>query len=252
MHDFGGTYVSRTIELAQPVDPNQTTAVLFNPTTGTFSFVPATFVTAGGTTKAVLKRPGNSIYTVVEFSKTFDDLKGHWSQADVELLASKLVVNGTTDSSYAPQKEITRAEFAALLVRALGLTEVNAAKFNDVQANDWFTGAIGAASQAGLVEGFENGTFQPNANITREQMAVMITRAMHAAGKRAAADTQGLSRFADASSISGWAKEAVAQCVNAGILNGVTGDTFVPAAKANRAEAAVMLKRLLQYEQLMN
>ncbi|WP_331281312.1 S-layer homology domain-containing protein [Paenibacillus sp. UNC451MF] len=252
INDFGTLYVTRTLDLAKEPDPKKTTAVLFNPVTGTFSFVPATFSTTGGVSKATVRRPGNSIYTVVEYFKSFEDLKGHWSQADVELLASKLVVNGITDSSFAPQHEITRAEFATLLVRALGLTEMTLTKFSDVKANDWFAGAIGAASQAGLVDGFENGTFQPAANITREQMAVMMTRAMSVAGKKADGSLLGLSKFSDAASVSGWAKDAVAQAVNAGIINGVTNDTFVPNAKASRAEAAVMLKRLLQYEQLMN
>ncbi|MBE1443770.1 pectate lyase [Paenibacillus sp. OAS669] len=250
--DFGALYVTRTLDLTKAPDSKTTTAVLYNPAAGTFSFVPALFTTEGGASKAVIRRPGNSIYTVVEYSRTFDDIKGHWAQADVELLASKLVVNGVTDSSFAPQHEITRAEFAALLVRVLGLNETAATKFRDVKANDWFAGAIGAASQAGLVDGFENGTFQPEAAITREQMAVMITRAMSAAGKKADVSPQGLSKFSDSGLVSGWAKDAVAQAVNAGIINGVTSDTFVPGAKASRAEAAIMLKRLLQYEQLMN
>ncbi|NOU75468.1 hypothetical protein GC098_29485 [Paenibacillus sp. LMG 31458] len=252
LNDFGKTYVSRTIEITKEVDAKKTTVVLYNPVTGTMSFVPATFSTSDGITTASIKRPGNSIYTVVESAKTFEDLKDHWSQADVELLASKLVINGMTESSFAPQNEITRAQFAALLIRALGLSETNAAQFTDVKTNDWFAGAIGAASKAGLVDGFENGTFQPDANITREQMAVMITRAMNFAGKKAAADAKGLAGFTEAGSISEWAKEAVAQSVNAGIINGVTNQTFVPNAKASRAEAAVMLKRLLQYEQFIN
>jgi fibronectin type 3 domain-containing protein len=252
LNDFGKTYVNRTIEITKDVDAKKTTVVLYNPVTGTMSFVPATFSTSDGITTASIKRPGNSIYTVVESAKTFEDLKGHWSQADVELLASKLVINGITESSFVPQNEITRAQFAALLVRALGLSETNTAQFTDVKTNEWFAEAIGAASKAGLVEGFENGTFQPDANITREQMAVMITRAMNFGGKKAAADAKGLAGFTDAGSISGWAKDAVTQSVNAGIINGVTNQTFVPSAKASRAEAAVMLKRLLQYEQFIN
>ncbi|MFD0693619.1 discoidin domain-containing protein [Paenibacillus sp. GCM10027628] len=252
LNDFGKTYVTRTMEITKEVDAKKTTVVLYNPATGTLSFVPATFSASDGITKASIKRPGNSIYTVVESDKTFEDLKGQWSQADVELLSSKLVINGMTESSFAPQKEITRSQFAALLVRALGLSETNAAQFTDVKTNDWFAGAIGAASKAGLVDGFENGTFQPDANITREQMAVMITRAMNFAGKKAAADVKGLAGFTDAVSISEWAKDAVSQSVNAGIINGVTDHTFVPSAKASRAEAAVMLKRLLQYEQFIN
>ncbi|MCS7460853.1 S-layer homology domain-containing protein [Paenibacillus doosanensis] len=252
VNDFGTIYVSRTLEFAHEVNPQTATAIWYDPASGAFRFVPATFAVSGGVTRATIQRPGNSIYTVVEHAKSFDDLSGHWSRSDVELLASKLVINGMTDSSFAPQRDITRAEFAALLVRALGLTETASAKFSDVRPGDWFAGAVGAASQAGLVDGFENGSFQPEASITREQMAVMIARAMNAAGKRADGSLASLSRFADAQSIGSWAREAVAQAVNAGIINGVTADDFAPSAEASRAEAAVMLKRMLQYERLID
>lgn len=172
--DFGNTYVSRTFDLNQPVDTNRVTGVRFD--TGQFSFVPATFSTNGGSPVATLMRPGNSIYTVVEFTKTFEDLNGHWAKADVEVLASKLVVKGMSPNRFAPENEITRAEFASLLVRAMGISEVNTSKFPDVKSTNWFAGAVNAAAKAGLVDGFEDGTFRPSANITREQMAVMLKR----------------------------------------------------------------------------
>ncbi|MEW9700655.1 S-layer homology domain-containing protein [Paenibacillus sp. SI8] len=252
VNDFGTTYISRSLDIGKAIDMKKATAVLYDPATGNMVFVPAVFSMKDGIAQAEIKRPGNSIYAVVENLKTFDDLKGHWSQADVELLASKLVIQGTTESSFAPQKEITRAEFTALLVRALGLSETKAAPFTDVKTNDWFAGAIGAASKAGLADGFDGGAFYPAASITREQMAVMLTRAMKIAGKQVAADTAALTKFSDHSSISGWAKEAVAQSATAGIVNGVTERTFVPSANATRAEAAAMLKRWLQFEQFMN
>lgn len=208
---------------------------------------------------ATIKRPGNSIYTVVQANKTFADLNGHWAQADIELLASKLLIKGTTDTTFVPQKSITRAEFAALLVRAAGLNEEQAAlaeqaaaKFSDVQATDWYAGAVGAASKAGLVDGLENGSFQPNATITREQMAVMIARAIQLSGKKYDTDAKKLAAFDDSLTISAWAKDAAAGALNAGIVNGTTVRTFAPDSKATRAEAAVMLKRFLLFAEFMN
>ncbi|WP_222429924.1 fibronectin type III domain-containing protein [Paenibacillus cremeus] len=250
--DFGNSYVPRSILLTQTVDSAQVTAVLYNPATGEMSFVPATFATVNGKTEVTIKRQGNSTYTVVKSSKTFDDIQGHWAKNEIELLASKLVIKGATDTSFAPDSNITRAEFAALLVRAFGFTEAAPAKFNDVPSSSWFASAVGTAVKAGLVEGFEDNTFKPNDKITREQMAVMITRAMKLAGKSEASDAKQLDKFTDSTSINAWAKDAVAQAAKAGIVNGATDTTFVPAANATRAEAAVMLKRLLTYAQFIN
>ncbi|MNN61803.1 hypothetical protein D3C81_1770580 [compost metagenome] len=80
----------------------------------------------------------------------------------------------------------------------------------------------------------------------------MISRAMNVAGQSGAVDTASLATFTDSGTISGWAKEAVAQSINTSILNGMTKSTFVPQALATRAEAAVVLKRMLQYVQFMN
>ncbi|WP_236291997.1 S-layer homology domain-containing protein [Paenibacillus allorhizoplanae] len=250
--NFGNTYVPRTITLVKTVDSNQLTAVLFNPETGEMSFVPAIVTTVNGKAEVTIKRQGNSIYTVVQASKTFDDVKGHWAKNEIELLASKLVIKGTSDTTFGPNNHITRAEFAALLVRSLGLKEEASTRFKDVPANSWFAGTAGASAKAGLIEGFEDNTFRPNERITREQMAVMITRAMTFAGKSATVDLKQLDKFTDSMGLSSWSKDAVARAVSAGIVNGVTETEFVPAAPATRAESAVMLKRFLQFVQFIN
>lgn len=252
VNDFGKTYVHRTLALTKVSDTANVTAIMYNPTTGEMSFVPAIFTTSNGIMQATIKRLGNSIYTVVESSKSFDDLSGHWAKADIELLASKLVIKGMTERNFVPENQITRAEFAALVVSGLGLTESSSGEFTDVKASDWYSGAVGAAVKAGLVEGFEDGTFSPNANITREQMAVMIARAMTLAGNSAIADAKGLQAFEDEKAINGWAKDSVARALNAGIMNGITNSSFVPGDKATRAQAAVIMKRLLQFEKFMN
>lgn len=256
LNNFGSTYVDRNVVLAIPVDNTHATVVLYDPITGAFSFVPALFEKlADGTTKVTFKRNGNSIYTVLSSTKTFNDVSTHWAKADIELLASKLVVKGATDTTFAPDSSITRAEFAALLVRSLGLSSdaASAASFKDVKSSDWFAGAVGAAVKAKLVSGFEDKTFKPNDTITREQMAVMVARAISAAGtKPTASSSDALAKFNDKASISSWAQVAVAQSVDAKIISGMTATTFVPTANASRAQAVVMLKRLLQYADFIN
>ncbi|MBA2940203.1 bacterial Ig-like domain-containing protein [Paenibacillus sp. CGMCC 1.16610] len=251
--DFGGTYVTRVLTLSSAVDADRVSAVWLNPATGELTFVPAIFNVVNGQTEVTMKRTGNSVYAVVSSDQTFGDLIGHWAQADVELLASKLAVKGVAAGTFAPNASITRAEFAALLVRALGLNEAGASAFSDVPANSWFAGAVGASAKAGLIEGFEDGSFGPGEQITREQMAVMITRAMKFAGQQPVVmDLAQLAQFGDSPAIHEWAKAAVAEAVRVGIVNGVTDTTFAPGASATRGEAAVMLKRLLQKLQFMN
>lgn len=254
LNNFGTNYVDRSIVYTGTVDPKNSTGILYDPKTHDIFFVPTVFSgNSDGTTQANIKRNGNSIYSVVTSNKTFDDIKGHWAKSDIELLASKMVVSGTSDKDFAPDHNITRAEFAALLVRSLALTsDAASASFKDVLATDWFAGSIGAAVKAKLVSGYEDGTFKPNAPITREQMAVMVAKALSAAGKTVDSQSEALSKFSDNLQISDWAKASVSQSVKAGIISGMTDTTFVPSANASRAQAVVMLKRLLQYAQFIN
>ncbi|WP_158082208.1 S-layer homology domain-containing protein [Paenibacillus ferrarius] len=254
LKDFGTNYVNRSIGLSETVDPRTSTGVLYDPTSHDISFVPSVFGdNAAGKQQVTIKRNGNSIYGVVSSTKTFDDIQGHWAKSDIELLASKLVVSGATDKDFAPDHAITRAEFASLLVRALALSaDASAASFKDVQATDWYAGSIGAAVKSKLVSGYEDGTFKPNAQITREQMAVMVAKALSAAGLTVDSRDELLNKFTDNSQISDWAKASVAQSVKAGIISGMTDTTFVASVNASRAQAVVMLKRLLQYAKFIN
>ncbi|MFD0677856.1 MULTISPECIES: S-layer homology domain-containing protein [unclassified Paenibacillus] len=248
--DFNGVYVSRSLALPNSVDDKTTTVLLYNPSTGKFSFVPAIFNNSGS--QVTFKRSGNSIYTIAQNRKTFSDISTHWAKNDIELLASKLVVEGSTDQLFTPDKSITRAEFASLLVRSLGLNPVKDGIFKDVNSDIWYSETVNAAAKAGLVNGFEGDNFKPNDTITREQMAVMISRAIDFTGNKAKGSLNSTSSFTDSGMISSWAQAAVAAAVNAKIINGVSDTTFVPSANATRAEATVMLKRLLQYVQFIN
>lgn len=198
-----------------------------------------------------------SKYTIMEYSKTFADISAHWAKSEIELMASKFVVNGISSDKFAPEANVTRAQFAAMLVRALGLSTDtgHVAKFNDVKSTDWFAADVAAAHQAGLIQGFGDNTFKPNAQITRDQMAVMVTRALKAAGKdisisKSEQDSQ-LAKFTDGSKIQSWAKAEVAAAAKAGIINGVTSTSFAPAAKATRAQSAAMLKRMMTTGELI-
>jgi len=245
---FGNYYVSRTLPLNS--ESEQATGVVYDPETKQLSFVPSLFSKdSDGNAIVTIKRNSNSIYTAIKYSKTFDDIASHWAKVNIELLASKLVVDGVTDSEFQPDRNITRAEFAALVVRALGLnTNVSGSSFSDVQSNDWFAGVVAAAAKAGLVDGYEDGTFKPNNTINREELAAMVVRALKFAGVETSvsADKQAelLAKFADSSDIV-WAQTEIAEAINAGLVDGMTDTTYVPRDSATRAQSATMLKRLL-------
>lgn len=181
----------------------------------------------------------------------FDDLSSHWAKNDIEILVEQKVVEGVTPTQFEPERSITRAEFAALVVRSLGLTTVtSSAYFDDVDASDWYADIVSTASGAGLINGYEDNSFRPEAPVTREEMAAIVIRALTYAdiATQVAESTQKelLSQFKDADQIV-WAHKDIAAALNAKIMNGMTADTFSPTGTATRAQAAVVVKRLLSY-----
>ncbi len=195
-----------------------------------------------------IKRNGNSIYTVVEINKTFNDLEGHWARADIERLTNKLVMDGVDGSRFAPHQSVTRAEFAAMLARALGLAPntAEAGGYTDVRAEDWFAGAVGGAVQPGLVHGYSDGTFRPDAFITREQFAVMVNRAAAFAGQTTSPSSDAFMCLSDSRLIGSWAKDAVSGALDMGLVQGLPNGLFAPGETADRAQAATVINRLLE------
>ncbi|MBB6671941.1 DUF2252 family protein [Cohnella nanjingensis] len=246
--DFGGAYVPRTIAYTGTIEPSRMLAVRIEKD-GTVTIVPATFNQG----QAVIFSPGNSTFALVQAkSKTFSDLTAYWAKPEIELLATKGIMNGTSATAFSPRASTTRAEFAALLSRAMALrAPASPAAFTDVTATAWYADVIGAAHQAGLIDGFTDDTYQPNAPITREQIAVLIGRAAKLAGKPLTAG-QSAQPFKDQALIGAWAREAVMAAQAAGIVQGHTDNTFAPAQAVTRAEAAVMLSRLLKAVGFMN
>ncbi|WP_165842310.1 S-layer homology domain-containing protein [Paenibacillus xerothermodurans] len=252
---YKGSYLQRGLPVTGQIDPNKATGVWFNEGTGKLSFIPATFGTrSAGSTVGTLHSPHDSIYTIVQSDKTFKDIAGHWAKTDVETMASKLIVDGVAPDEFAPDSPLTRAQFVALLVRSLALVEQPyQAGFSDVDSTDWHSTAIQTAVTAGLIEGFEDGTFRPDDSVTREQLAVLISRALKAAGGDTPTTAAGaLERFADRDTISPWAENSVQQTVQIGLFNGQSDNSFAPQGDTTRAQGAVTLKRLLQYLKFMN
>lgn len=188
-----------------------------------------------------------SKYSVIENAQTFKDIQKHWAKDEIEVLASRKITLGKSIDSYAPEDKLTRAEFAVLLVRALNIpTQPYKGIFYDVtEKQSWSVLEIEAANRAGIVNGVSAGQFNPQDQITREQMATMIIRAIQYKDENLVKELPLNKPFSDHGKISEYAKEAVLQATTLGIIKGKTSTAFTPKDKTTRAESAVMLYRLL-------
>ncbi|MCM3630780.1 S-layer homology domain-containing protein [Paenibacillus glycanilyticus] len=252
VHQFGKHFVGRSFTLDGQLDEQRSSVVVYDPATAQFRTVPALFASEGGHTVVTVLSTTNSLYAVAVTDAAFKDLSSHWAKEDIMLLANKRIVNGVSADLFTPTRNITRAEFAALVVKALGLTpagEASIVSFADVASTSWYASYVKTAVRYGIVKGMSDGNFRPNQEITRQEMAVMLARALNMVMKSQA----GAADFAqDGTQIADWAQSAVNELVAAGIMQGKSAGSFAPLDHATRAEAAVTLKRLLQAASLMN
>jgi hypothetical protein len=245
------TYVQRTIAIPDGVDPTKiSTSVVVDPD-GTPHHVPTRVAIINGKYYAVIKSLTNRTYSVVWNPIEFADVANHWARDAINNMGSRMVVTGVGNKNYAPARNMTRAEFATIMVRALGLKSgTGESGFVDVSTADWYCAYIKTAASYGIIKGYDNGNFSPNDTITREQATTMIARAMKITGLDAKLTngeiSQLLSAFSDGTSASAYAKENIAACLKAGITSGTSDTTVSPKADITRAEVAVMVQRLLQ------
>jgi 5-hydroxyisourate hydrolase-like protein (transthyretin family) len=188
-----------------------------------------------------------SQFKVVENSKTFSDVATHWAKDEIEVLASREIIKGQTADTFNPNGSLTRAQFAILMSRALNLPKAAyQGKFSDLVATDtWAVFEVEAAFRAGIITGRPDGTFGPNDKITREQMAAMIVRAIEYKDKSVLANVKPAEAFGDEAKITEYAKDYVQKAAGLGILQGRPDKTFGPKENTSRAQAAVVIYRLL-------
>lgn len=250
LNNFGSTYVERALDLTGNVDSKKAVGVVVN-SDGTVAPVPTEFFEVDGKKVAVLKRNSNSTYTVLENEVELTDIDKSWAKADIQLLANKLLVTGYEDGTFKPQGTVTRAEFVCLLARGLGFdtTDANIDMFSDVASDDWHAGVLKAAVDAGLINGFEDGTFRPDAKITRQDASVVLANAIEFLSLRGDLTDEDVAlavkAYNDQPKVAGYAKSAVGLATSLNILSGNGDGTFNPTANATRAEAVIMLEKLL-------
>jgi hypothetical protein len=186
-----------------------------------------------------------SAYGVLEYDKTFADVgQSFWAYQVIREMSAKHLVSGVSDTEFAPLRAVTRAEFAALIVRALELQATNSVSFKDVDKAKWYANAVAAAYEVGIVHGRSAEQFEPDAVITRQEMAVMVMRA-YALKTGTSAASDGKAAFADTDQIDVWARQAVAKATELGIIKGRGESRFAPLATASRAESVQVMAKLL-------
>ncbi|MCR8632200.1 S-layer homology domain-containing protein [Paenibacillus radicis (ex Xue et al. 2023)] len=172
----------------------------------------------------------------------FSDISGHWAETNIKQAASTGIVSGYPNGSFKPNSSVTRAEFAFMLINALKPQRDGAAlAFTDKEKiGAWAQKAVAQAVQAGIINGYEDGSFRPDTEITRSEMAAMIANAL---GQSIQATVT--TSFVDDKDIPAWAKGSVAAMNKQGIIEGKGSNQFAPVDKTTRAEAVTVLLKML-------
>ena len=199
--------------------------------------------TTGGETTGGETTGGETTGGGQESNERFIDLGGFdWAKEPINRLADAGVIQGTSPNTYSPGKNITRADFTILLVRAFGITDGGAGQFADVSADKYYAAEVAAAKAAGIVDGVGGNRFNPEGAITREDMMVILARAMDKTGKQlSAADAAALQGFADSALVSDYARDAVSRLVKDGHIAGASGASIpraIPPARRSRSSSA--------------
>lgn len=179
----------------------------------------------------------------------FTDLDDYpWAKEAILYFKKNGVVNGKTDTLFAPGDDVTRAEFCKILVNAFGLSgSKDISEFYDVTPQSWYYPYVAAAYENGIISGFSDGSFQGDSSVTREQMVTMLYRYMQRSSMIEKQDNI-TNTFGDYNEISDYAKNAVLILSNAGYVKGVGENTFLPKKEAGRAEVCLLVYNILKGE----
>lgn len=182
--------------------------------------------------------------TRIDSTEKFTDIEsGKWYTEYIDYAATYKLMNGMTEDTFAPDDTLTRAMFVQILANIDGAdtSDRNAdTKFTDVPSGKWYSPAVKWASENGIVNGMTENTFEPQGNIQRQQMCVMLTRYAKQKGIELKATVE-KTEFEDDGQIKPYAKEAVYACQSAGIISGMTKTTFEPSEEATRAQISKII-----------
>jgi hypothetical protein len=182
-------------------------------------------------------------------------MENHWAKLSVNEMGSRLIINGKTQELFGPEDAITRAEFTAIIVNALGLRGSSKdIKYSDINQSDWFCQAVIAANEYGLISGYPDGSFKPYQTITREQAMALIARTAELVGMDTSVTDldlkEILTKIRDTYRLGNWSQPSAAFCIQHKIVVGNQG-IIEPDRNITRAQSAVIIMRLLQETELI-
>ncbi|WP_248924747.1 S-layer homology domain-containing protein [Paenibacillus hamazuiensis] len=238
------------IPLPDDSDPGKMTTAIVPEEDGSIRHVPTSMTMRSGKYEAIVRGLTSGTYSLIWHPAAFADVEGHWAESAVNDMGARMIINGVDENRFGPDAAITRAELAAIIVRALGLSYTGEpAVFTDVKAGDWYAGAVAKAYEYGIIEGYEDLSFRPANTITRQEGMMIIARVMKLVGLNAntgaASEEALLSPFADGGEVQGWARREVAAAISVGLIGG-SADGLQPNREMSRAETAVIVQRLLE------
>ena len=169
-----------------------------------------------------------------------------WFYDAVSYVYSHNLMNGIGDATFDPSGTTTRGMIVTILYRYEGSPTAGMSGFSDVAARQYYAAPVAWAAAHGIVNGYPNGTFVPNAPITREQFAAILYRYAQYKGFDVSGKADLYAAFTDAGQVSGYARDAMAWANYEGLINGVTTTTLQPGGSATRAQAAAILMRFCE------
>lgn len=186
-----------------------------------------------------------SSFAIVFVSRSFNDIGVYgWAEKQIKVLTAKDIMDGRTESLFEPSAGITRAEYIAALVRAMGVTAKTEGSFKDVGIGSRYYNEIAVAKQLGIAKGTGNGSFGPEMIISRQDMLVLTERALRGQKRISGTGTaKDLEKYTDKDTLADYAVQSIAALVSEGLVEGSNGRLNVR-ADATRAEAAVFLYRI--------
>lgn len=201
-------------------------------------------------TQYTFKMPASAVTVKATFKKDegtqpaalpFNDVsESEWFYEAVKYVYDKGMMNGVSDTAFAPYSNLTRGMIAQVLYNLEGKPAVSGSAYTDVVADQWYNDAVNWAAQKGIVTGYGDGTFGPMDNITREQMAAILYRYAQYKGYDVSAKGD-LTAFTDGNTVSNWAKDAMSWAVGTALFNGKGDGILDPTTTATRAEVAKIL-----------
>lgn len=188
------------------------------------------------------------VYSVIVNEKDYIDIKNKSAEVQeaIKVLAAKGIINGTSETEFSPDDQITRAEIAALILRILAKNDPNAdGGFADVNQQNWFFGTAGSAKKYGLINGYEDNTFRGENVILNDQLTAIAARVLKKEMRYITpSNINDYLKFGDADQIADWAREDIATARMADIVLMTSDGSFKPLESMTRANAALVIMRM--------